>query len=45
LQPPPPLTDTDYEFLFTQLLERVAHGWQQARVLRFFEKLYDHLYY
>lgn len=38
-QQPPPLTDTDYEFLFIELLEGVAHGWQQARVLRFFEVL------
>lgn len=38
-QLPPPLTDTDYEVLFIQLLEGVAHGWQQARVLRFFEVL------
>lgn len=38
-QQPPPLSDTDYEFLFIQLLEGVAHGWQQARVLRFFEVL------
>jgi len=38
-KPPPSLTDTDYEFLFIELLEGVAHGWQQARVLRFFEVL------
>lgn len=40
-EPPKPLTDTDYEFLYSQLLEGVAHGWQQDRVLRFFESLGD----
>jgi len=34
-----PLTDTDYEFLFSQLLEGVARGWHQGRVLKFFEQL------
>lgn len=34
-----PLEDADYEFLFSQLLEGVAHGWQQQRVRRFFEQL------
>ncbi|WP_017305120.1 tetratricopeptide repeat protein [Spirulina subsalsa] len=34
-----PLTDKDYEFLFTQLLEGVGHGWQPIRVQRFFEAL------
>ncbi len=38
-QPPSSLTDTDYEFLLLQLLEGVAYGWQQARILRFFEVL------
>jgi hypothetical protein len=38
---PKPLSDTDYEFLYTQLLEGVTHGWQQPRVLRFFESLGD----
>lgn len=38
-EPPPPLNDSDYEYLFMQLLEGVAHGWQQARVLKFFEAL------
>lgn len=33
------LTDTDYEFLFSQLLEGVAHGWHEGRVLKFFEQL------
>ncbi len=35
----PPLTDTDYEFLFSQLLEGVSRGWHQGRVLKFFEQL------
>ncbi|MGK7925002.1 MAG: tetratricopeptide repeat protein, partial [Spirulina sp.] len=34
-----PLTDKDYEFLFTQLLEGIAHGWQASRVERFIEAL------
>ncbi len=33
------LTDTDYEFLFSQLLEGVAHGWHEGRILKFFEQL------
>ncbi|MEB3311438.1 MAG: tetratricopeptide repeat protein [Snowella sp.] len=33
------LTDTDYEFLFSQLLEGIAHGWHEGRVLKFFEQL------
>lgn len=33
------LSDEDYEFLFEQLLEGVAHGWQTSRVQRFFEQL------
>ncbi len=35
----PPLTDTDYEFLFAQLLEGVAQGWPADRVQRFFDEL------
>lgn len=35
----PPLSDPDYEFLFMQLLEGVAHGWQSDRILKFFVKL------
>ncbi|MGL5033887.1 MAG: tetratricopeptide repeat protein [Microcystaceae cyanobacterium] len=35
------LDDTDYEFLFSQLLEGIAHGWHEGRVLRFFEQLGD----
>lgn len=34
-----PLEDSDYEYLFTQLLEGVRHGWQPDRVLRWFEGL------
>lgn len=37
----PPLSDTDYEFLFTQLLEGVHNGWHQKRVLKFFAELED----
>ena len=39
VEAPPPLADSDYEYLFRQLLEGVAHGWQQERVLRWFETL------
>jgi hypothetical protein len=35
----PPLDDTDREYLFMQLLEGVAHGWQQPRVVAFFNKI------
>ncbi|MDY6781607.1 MAG: hypothetical protein SW833_03470 [Cyanobacteriota bacterium] len=35
----PPLSDEDYNFLFGQLLDGVAHGWQAPRVQRFFEQL------
>jgi hypothetical protein len=38
-QPPPPLTDSDYEYLFRELLEGVAHGWNDQRVARWFEGL------
>jgi tetratricopeptide (TPR) repeat protein len=37
----PPLTDADYEFLFSQLLEGVAHGWHPARIAKFFQQLGD----
>ena len=33
------LSDTDYEFLFSQLLEGIAHGWHEGRVLKFFDQL------
>ncbi len=36
-----PLTDTDYEFLFSQLLEGIAHGWHEGRILKYFEDLGD----
>lgn len=36
-----PLSDTDYEFLFTQLLEGVIRGWDQKRVLKFFTQIED----
>jgi hypothetical protein len=35
----PPLTAADHEYLFLQLLEGVAHGWQQPRVMKFFTTL------
>jgi hypothetical protein len=37
----PALTDTEYEFLFNQLLEGVASGWQPARIIKFFAQLDD----
>jgi tetratricopeptide (TPR) repeat protein len=33
------LSDADYEFLFGQLLEGVAHGWHQGRIAKFFQQL------
>jgi tetratricopeptide (TPR) repeat protein len=36
-----PLTDLDYEFLFNQLLVGIGHGWQEGRIVRFFEQLND----
>jgi len=36
---PPPLADSDYEYLFRQLLEGVGHGWDQQRISRWFEGL------
>ena len=35
----PQLSDTDYEFLFTQLLEGTTHGWHEGRVVKFFHRL------
>jgi hypothetical protein len=35
----PSLDDADYEYLFMQLLEGVAHGWQQPRAVGFFSKI------
>ncbi|NES01408.1 MAG: tetratricopeptide repeat protein [Okeania sp. SIO2F4] len=40
-QSPPPLTDTDYDFLFGQLLEGIAQGWSPERVKNFFDDLGD----
>ena len=34
-----PLNDTDYEFLFSQLLDGVANGWHEGRILKYFEDL------
>merc|ERR1711975_14580 len=34
-----PLSDTEYEFLFSQLLDGVAHGWHEGRILKYFEDL------
>ena len=36
---PRPLDDSDYEYLFRQLLEGIAHSWQQDRVVRWFEQI------
>ena len=33
------LTDSDYEFLFNQLLEGVAHGWHSVKIAKFFQRL------
>ena len=33
------ITDTDYEFLFNQLLEGVAHGWHSVKIAKFFQRL------
>lgn len=41
-QPPKPyqpLSDGDYEYLFSQLLEGIAYGWQPGRIQRFFSTL------
>lgn len=35
------LTDADYEFLFNQLLEGIAHGWHDHRIAKFFNQLGD----
>ena len=37
----PSLTDGDYEFLFNQLLEGIAHGWYDRRIIKFFHQLGD----
>ncbi len=33
------LSDADYEFLFNQLLDGVANGWNQLRIIKFFSNL------
>lgn len=33
------LADADYEFLFNQLLEGVAHGWHPVKIAKFFQRL------
>ena len=33
------LTDEDYEFLFNQLLDGVAHGWHLGKIVKFFNNL------
>ena len=37
----PLLSDADYEFLFNQLLEGIAHGWHDRRIIKFFNQLGD----
>ncbi len=37
----PKLSDADYEFLFNQLLEGIAHGWHDRRIIKFFQQLGD----
>ena len=39
----PALDESDYEFLFNQVLEGVAHGWQAPRVQQFFEQTQDRI--
>ncbi len=41
LEPMSRLSDTDYEFLFNQLLEGIAHGWHDRRIIKFFKQLDD----
>ena len=42
---PRPLDDSDCEYLFRQLLEGVAHSWQQDRIVRWFEGLKGRITY
>jgi Flp pilus assembly protein TadD len=35
----PSLSDSDYEFLWIQLLEGVAHGWHSQKIVNFFKDL------
>ena len=37
----PTLSDSDYEFLFNQLLEGIAHGWHERRIVKFFARVED----
>ncbi|ELS01790.1 tetratricopeptide repeat protein [Xenococcus sp. PCC 7305] len=39
VSPSSELTDADYDFLFNQLLEGVAHGWNQFKIIKFFQNL------
>ena len=38
---PMSISDVDYEFLFNQLLEGIAHGWHDRRIVKFFVRLGD----
>ena len=38
---PMPISDVDFEFLFNQLLEGIAHGWHDRRIVKFFVRLGD----
>jgi|GEM_PF-1128575 len=40
-EPVSKLSDADYEFLFNQLLEGIAHGWHDRRIIKFFNQLGD----
>ncbi|MDJ0588890.1 MAG: tetratricopeptide repeat protein [Pleurocapsa sp. MO_226.B13] len=40
-EPASVLSDADYEFLFNQLLEGIAHGWHDQRIAKFFNQLGD----
>lgn len=42
---PKPLDDSDYEYLFMQLLEGMAHSWQPERVVQWFEALKGRITY
>ncbi len=39
IEQPQSLDNADYEYLFMQLLEGVEHGWNQSRVLTWFDSL------
>jgi tetratricopeptide (TPR) repeat protein len=40
-EPGQTLSDTDFEFIFSQLLDGVAHGWHEGRIVKFFDQLGD----